>query len=411
MISRCQTIRLTLSLKALFTFFAMGSVALCAFADGNLTSSVKVVRDKQIQVPFPAVFSVPPVVEYMQFQHLDWSATTGEIAASAMQGPWLYVVNPATGATRTIRTAIRGVGRALTWLPNTTLLMADGAMQELIGNAQVYDTVGDLSQPAMGTFMNMRTAVKGIVMEDGRPGFVVIGDPKLTSVENGVKYYAYIHIGPDWKPARKMQVFPTDSTVYHVESAAVTQTPIGVYTVLQAHQVIRPGGARLPDGHWQTPITKDVAFIVNLSTDKTLCQIDIFGADPTIDRTYVSLPRGIGISKNGRWMAISTQQMFDLYDVKTCKRLHRLSDRNDLYPRGGGFVAPVFTPDEKYLILVGSTVRTSQGGYLSVWRVADGKLIYHDQELRPQALTVDPSSKRFVVGHDQGQLTLFHIED
>ena len=28
-------------------------------------------------------------------------------------------------------------------------------------------------------------------MEDGRPGFVVIGDPKLTSVENGVKYYAY----------------------------------------------------------------------------------------------------------------------------------------------------------------------------------------------------------------------------
>ena len=411
MILRRKNIKMTPSLKALFTFIAMGLFAIGAFADGNLTSSVKVVRDKQIQVPFPPEFSVPPVVEYMQFQYLDWSATTGEIAASAIQGPYVYLVNPATGATRTIRTAARGAGRALTWLPNTTLLIADGAKLDPYGNAQVYDTAGDVTQPALSSFMNIRIEVKGITMDDGRPGFVVIGDPKLTNVDNGVKYYAYIHAGPDWKPVRKVQVFPSDGTVYHVESAAVTQTPIGVYTVLQAHQVIRPGGARLPDGHWQTPITKDVAFIVNLSTDKTLCQIDIFGADPTIDRTYVSLPRGIGISKNGRWMAISTQQMFDLYDVKTCKRLHRLSDRNDFYPRGAGFVAPVFTSDEKYLILAGNTVRTSQGGYLNIWRVVDGKLIYHAEVLRPQALTVDPNSKRFVVGHAQGQLTFFHIED
>lgn len=110
-------------------------------------------------------------------------------------------------------------------------------------------------------------------------------------------------------------------------------------------------------------------------------------------------------------MAISTGKMFDLYDAKTCKRLYRLSDRESKYPRGGGYIAPMFTPDEKYLLLVGSDVRISKGGYLNVWRVSDGKLIYHDEEMKPEALTVDPNSKRFVVGHDQGQLTFFHIED
>lgn len=399
MISKSKNIKLTLSQKALFTFFAIISLALCAFADGNLIPSVRVVRDKQIQVPFPPEFSVPPVVEYMQFQYLDWSATTGEIAASAIQGPYIYLVNPETGSTRTIRTAARGAGRSLTWLPNTTLLMADGAMQDPYGNAQVYDTAGDLTQPTVSGFMNIRTLVKGIILPDGQPAFVVLGQPKLTSVENGIKYYAYIHAGTDWKPVQKLQVFPNDGYTYLPRHAAITQTVDGIYAFIQAQF------GKLGEDQGLN------VWLVNLSAGKTSCRIDPSEGAANINERYSFTLRGVGISKNANWMAANTAKTFDLYDAKTCKRLYRLSDRDGSYPRGAGFVAPVFTPDEKYLILAGSTVRTSKGGYLNVWRVTDGKLIYHAEELRPQALTVDPNSKRFVVGHAQGQLTIFHIED
>lgn len=385
--------------KWAFLFFVTISFAVAACADGNQTSTVRVVREKQIQVPFPPEFSIPPVVTYMQFKHLDWSATTGEIAASAAQGSWVYIVNPETGATRTIRTALRGGARPLTWLPNTRLLMAEGGLQDIYGNVQVYDTAGDLSKPVMSSLMNARAAVKGITLPDGQPAFVSLGEPKVSSVEKGIKYFAYIHAGPEWKPVQKVQVFPNDGYAYYPRHAAITQTADGIYAFIQA-QFGKLGGDEGLN-----------AWLVNLSTGKTTCRIDPSEGAANINERYSFTLRGVGISKTAHWMAANTAKTLDIFDVKNCKRLYRLNDGESSYPRGAGFVSPVFTPDEKYLILVGTDVRASKGGYLNVWRVADGQLIYHDEELRPQALTVDPNSKRFVVGHDQGQLTFFHIED
>ena len=410
MVSGLNKISAAFSRKALVAFFSIISLTFGACADGNLTSTVRVVRDKQIQVPFPPRFSIPPVVEYMQFLHLDWSATTGEIAASAIQGFYVHLVNPDTGVTRSINVVEYASGRHLAWLPNTTLLVIKGSLLDRYGNVQVYDMAGDTTKPALNRFMSLPTTLKGITLPDGKPAFVALGEPKPSSVENGVKYYAYIHAGPDWSPVQKVQVFPNDGTTYHIQQATVRQTPNGIYAAIHAHQVIRPGGARLPDGSWQTSISQEDAFIVNLSTGKTLCQIDVYEGDPTTDGRSSSASYGIALSASARWIALSTGKMFDFYDVKTCKRIYRLAGK-DFDPRGAGFIAPVFTADEKYLILAGSDVRTREGGYLNVWRVGDGKLIYHDEELRPQALTVDPKSNRFVIGHDQGQLTLFHIED
>ena len=399
MVSNLKKITAALSRKALVTFFATISLAFAACADGNLTSTVRVVRDKQIQVPLPPAFSIPPAVEYMQFQHLDWSATTGEIAASAIQGFYVHLINPDTGATRTIDVVGYAFGRHLAWLPNSTLLVTKGGMLDRSGNVQVYDMAGDTTKPVLSRFMNPPTAIKGITLPDGKPAFVVLGEPKLSSIENGIRYFAYIHAGPDWKPVQKVQVFPDDGYSYHPRHAAITQTADGIMALIQAQfgKLGEEGGFH--------------AWLVNLSTNKTLCRIDPSDGTGTMKPGDSYTMEGVGISKAARWMAVNTSKTFDLHDAKSCKRLYRLGAGEDSDPRRGGHVAPVFTADEKYLILAGSDVRTRKGGYLNVWRVADGKLIYHDEELRPQALTVDPKSNRFIVGHDQGQLTLFHIED
>jgi hypothetical protein len=387
----------------------------CAQKDQGVATQVRIVREQQLQVPFPKEFSNSPVVEFLQFAELEWGEATGEIAASAHQGSWIYIVNPQTGVTRTIRTGQPGNARKLSWIPNTKLLVSEGSLLHFAGNAQVYDTTTDLSQPLSSEFMNARSALRGITLPDGRPGFVSVGEPKSFNTESGVKHYAYFHAVQESKPISKEKIFPTDTSYYHIEPITRTavgfaETPAGLISAKQVHVVIKPGGIRQPDGSFSNAISKHEVWVSNLSTGRTLCQIYNFDESPYAGGGTASA-RGIGLSKSARWMAVNTSKGLDLYDAKTCQRMHRLSQGAHALPQIGGQGRPMFTADEKYLVIIGVDVRTSKGGYLSVWRVADGQLLYNDEIDNPNALAVNPKEKRFVVGHNKGQLSFFRIDD
>lgn len=393
-----------------------------ALADSNKTLSVKVVQEKKIQVAFPADYSSGPIpIRAMQFTDMDWNAKTNEIAAGIEQGPWVPIVNVDTGQTRVIRTGERGGDRKVAWVPDSALLMTEGSLlpSKWATNWQIYDTQGELlDKPQFAVRKNGPQVLKGITMPDGNKAVLSFGKPRADWLEDGepryaagVKNFIYIHEAPNWEAGKPLTYFPQDGKTYYADTRGVDVRQVGddvFVSVVGLRQEVGP------------PIVNEhLTWVVNITTGKTLCKMNTYPdpggsyRDQFRDGSWHSgsSADGVALSSTGQWLAVRTGKHLEVIDVKACNRKQRLWT----YPKigiGAGFRKNIaFTQDEKYLVAIGSDVRSRSGGYLNVWRISDGDHVHHADIQQPSSLAVDPRLKRFAVEFGTGELTLYRIED
>ena len=389
-------------------------------ADGNKTLSVKVVQEKKIQVAFPADYSSGPIpIRAMQFTDMDWNAKTNEIAAGIEQGPWVPIVNVDTGQTRVIRTGERGGDRKVAWVPDSALLMTVGSLlktTDWLTNLQVYDTQSDMSSPALIPHQNRADFLKGITLPDGRKAVLSFGEPRVDWIENGeyryknnVKNFIYIHEAPNWEAGKPLTFFPQDGKTYYANQVDVKQ--VGKEVLVAVVGLKQAGGPPIHNEY--------LTWVVNITSGKTLCTVQTY-PDPggkDLDKNIrgewgnASTASGVALSNSGQWLAVRTRKHLEVFDVNTCNRKQRLWT----YPKigiGAGFRKNIaFTQDEKYLVAIGTDVRSRSGGYLNVWRMPDGDHVYQADIPEPESMAVDPRLKRFAVEFGTGELALYRIED
>ncbi|MDT8990732.1 hypothetical protein RQP54_07615 [Curvibacter sp. APW13] len=398
--------------RALGLLSLLAATAACS---SDPSSTARVVYDKQVQVPFPPEL-VQAGVKGIQFRHFDWNAQTDEIAASAEQGPWVYIVNAKTGETKTLRSGVRGGGRKVAWIPGTTRLVAertqsDGKVTELF--ARVYDTSKGPEDFQETPSSNVMDVVRGTVLPDGRKGFLVFGYPRKMPNEKGelvrVEHYAALYAEPDWKLVRTVRGYPKDDNDYQIERADAANTPRGLLVATQAYNTYRPTGVPATDGSGRMQRPDEIR-VINLNTQKIECEIDIHDGDYT---DWAHGDRRHALSLDGKWLAVVAVWNIDLYDMTTCRRKYQLSKGDVMHstPPFGGQASLRFTHDSQYLITVGGDIRTKLGGYLNVWRVQDARHIYGEQVETPEALGVSPTDNRFIVGHQRGDISFFRIKD
>ncbi len=392
-----------------------------ALADGNKTLTVRVLQEKQIQVAFPSDYnSLGMPIGAMQFTDMDWNAKTNEIAAGIAQGPWVPIVNVDTGQTRVIRTGERGGDRKIAWVPDSALLMTEGSLvpSKWLTNWQIYDTQANLDQPQFAIRKNGPQFLKGITLPDGRKAVLSFGEPRVDWTENGeyrykdnIKNFIYIHEAPNWEATKALPFFPQDGKTYYADSRGVDVRQVGdsvLVAVVGLRQEVGP-----------PIVNEELTWIVDITKGKTLCKMNTY-PDPGGSRLdqfsdgswhSASSADGVGFSSQGKWLAVRTGKHLEVIDVANCTRVHRLWT----HPKvgiGAGFRKNIaFAQDEKYLISIGTDVRSRNGGYLNVWRIHDGKQIYHADVQEPQSLAVDPRLRRFAVEFDDGALRLYRIED
>jgi hypothetical protein len=401
------------------TLLAVGWAWL-ALADGNKTLSVKVVQDKQIEVPFPSDYNSNGIpIRSMQFRHMDWNAKTNEIAAGVEQGPWVPIVNVDTGQTRIIRTGERGGNRKIAWVPDSAQLMTVGSLlktTDWLTNLQVYDTRGDLLQPVLTPHQNRADYLKGITLPNGQKAVLSFGEPRVDWIENGkyrykdnVKNFIYVHEAPHWEATKALTFFPQDGKTYYANEVDIKQ--VGGEVLVAVAGLQQESGPPIQNAY--------LTWVVNITSGKTLCTLPTY-PDPGgeyRDKTRLgewvnaAHAEGVAISNQAKWLAVRTGKHLEVIDVANCSRALRLWT----YPKiqiGRGFHQNIaFTQDEKYLISIGVDVRSRNGGYLNVWRIPDGEQVYHADIEQPESLAIDPHLRRFAVGFGNGELSLYRIED
>lgn len=388
-------------------------------ADGNKTLSVKVVQEKKIQVAFPADYSSGPIpIRAMQFTDMDWNAKTNEIAAGIEQGPWVPIVNVDTGQTRVIRTGVRGGDRKVAWVPDSALLMTEGSLQpsKWATNWQIYDTQIDLDKPQFAERKNGPQVLKGITMPDGNMAVLSFGEPRVDWIEDGkyryknnVKNFIYIHEAPNWEAGKPLTFFPQDGKTYYANQVDVKQ--VGKDVLVAVVGLKQAGGPPIHNEY--------LTWVVNITSGKILCTAqtypdpggDYLDQDSSGEWVNPAQSEAVALSNSGQWLAVRTGKHLEVIDVASCSRSQRLWT----HPKvgiGAGFRKNIaFTQDEKYLVTIGSDVRSRHGGYLNVWRIPDGKHIYQADIRDPTSMAADPRLRRFAVESSQGELTFYRIED
>lgn len=110
------------------------------------------------------------------------------------------------------------------------------------------------------------------------------------------------------------------------------------------------------------------------------------------------------VTKDGRLIATgSSDRRLKLWDATSGNVVREFTNPNIKGEAGqshpGGVYQVRFTPDEKYLVSVGPAPRNK--GYLAVWQVADGKLIYAaESNAGPTfGLAVGPTGKLALIGN------------
>jgi WD40 repeat protein len=391
-----------------------------ALADGNKTLSVKVVQEKKFQVAFPVDYSSGHIpIRSMQFTDMDWNAKTNEIAAGIEQGPWVPIVNVDTGHTRVIRTGERGGDRKVAWVPDSAQLMTVGSLlktTDWLTNLQVYDTQGDMASPALTPHQNRADFLKGITLPDGRKAVLSFGEPRVDWIEDGkyryknnVKNFIYIHEAPNWEAGNALTFFPQDGKTYYANQVDVKQ--VGKDVLVAVVGLKQAGGP---------PIHNDyLTWVVNITSGKTLCTAQTYpdpggnnlDQDSSGEWVNPAQSEAVALSNSGQWLAVRTGKHLEVIDVASCSRSQRLWTHPKIGIGAGFRKNMAFTPDEKYLVTIGSDVRSRHGGYLNVWRIPDGKHIHQADIRNPTSMAADPRLRRFAIESSEGELTLYRIKD
>lgn len=378
------------------------ALSACSQVNADSSGNATVALTKTLRIPSPLASEG---IEN-QYSQLAWHPVTHELAANTMSGPWVFIVNPETGAHQTLRVRERGSEFRLAWLPKSRELAASSFpywswVQWHFEGERIERTE---RQGLVRIDILNRRAYQGLTLPGMGEVFLMAGE----SLEPIGKSHARIALySPDSSEPQLVWEFPNDGTHHHVgQTAAALRDGELIVAVFSDHSV--PVDPKTPtEKVWEAGWDNDV-WLVNLTQGKVQCRLNALEhrRDPWGNIGWQF--RAMALAQDGGTLAISSSGAFDVFDTRTCKPVRRLQD--NYKDDSGSRWEMVFTADGRYLIGVGPDVRVKEGGWLEVWRTADWKQLIKRPEADANSVAAHPRDNVFALGR-VGRIDLYTISE
>ncbi|SOY59688.1 hypothetical protein [Cupriavidus taiwanensis] len=373
------------------------ALSACSQVNADSSGNATVALTKTLRIPSPLASEG---IEN-QYSQLAWHPVTHELAANTMSGPWVFIVNPETGAHQTLRVRERGSEFRLAWLPKSRVLAASSFpywnwVQWHFDGGKVERT--DRQGLVKIDILNPR-AYQALTVPSMGEVFLMAGDSVEPIGDDHARLALY---SPDSPKPKQVWEFPDDGTYYHTGQSAAGMREGELIVALQVHRVIKPGTRT------ELAISEDDVWLVNLTQGKVQCRLDALEKrrDPVGNKGWQF--EALSLTPDGSSLAVNSSGAFDIYDTKSCRRTHRLIDY--YRDRSGSRSLLEFTSNGRYLIGAGGDVRVKEGGWLEVWRVSDWTRIRMGPEQSTWSLAVHPTRSEFALGR-VGRIDLYTISE